>query len=287
MTALLHRLRLTAELVAFQHTIFALPFAFMGMLLAAGGWPTGRQVLFITLAMVGARTAAMTFNRIADERFDRLNPRTAARPLPSGRLKRSSAVALLIASCAVFAGSAAALNRLCLLLSPVALAVILTYSLTKRFTALTHLHLGASLGLAPVGAWLGVTGELGAAPLLLGLAVTLWTAGFDIIYACQDVEFDRLAGLHSLPARLGVPSALRFSTALHVLMVVALMSLPLTVPLGWAYSAGVIVVTATLAVEHRLVRPDDLSRVNAAFFTANGWVSVGLLAAVVADLALT
>jgi 4-hydroxybenzoate polyprenyltransferase len=286
MNPLAPRIRLFGELVAFQHTLFALPFAFMGMLLAAGGVPTPRVVALIALAMVGARTAAMTFNRLADERFDRLNPRTAGRPLPSGRLPRSWAVGLLVASAALFVAAAAGLNRLCLYLSPAALAVILTYSLTKRATALTHFHLGASLGLAPVGAWIAVRGELDAAPLLLGLAVALWTAGFDIIYACQDVDFDRTAGLRSLPARAGVARALQVSAVLHVMMLAALLALPATVPLGWAYGAGVLVVAAILAFEHAIVRPGDLSRVNAAFFTANGWVSVGLLTATVADLAL-
>jgi 4-hydroxybenzoate polyprenyltransferase len=286
MNPLAPRIRLFGELVAFQHTLFALPFAFMGMLLAAGGVPTPRVVALIALAMVGARTAAMTFNRLADERFDRLNPRTAGRPLPSGRLPRSWAVGLLVASAALFVAAAAGLNRLCLYLSPAALAVILTYSLTKRATALTHFHLGASLGLAPVGAWIAVRGELDAAPLLLGLAVALWTAGFDIIYACQDADFDRTAGLRSLPARAGVARALQVSAVLHLLMLAVLLALPAAIPLGWAYGTGVLAVAAILAFEHAIVRPGDLSRVNAAFFTANGWVSVGLLTATVADLAL-
>jgi len=280
------RIRLSAELVAFHHTIFALPFAFMGMLLAAGGLPSARTLLLVTLAMVGARTAAMAFNRLADEKFDRLNPRTAGRPLPSGRMSRAWAVGLLAAAAALLVASAAALNPLCLYLSPLALGLILSYSLTKRVTPLTHFHLGASLGLAPVGAWIAVTGSFRMAPLLLGAAVTFWTAGFDIIYACQDVEFDRRTGLHSLPARFGIATALRISSLLHVLMVATLAVLPLAVPLGAAYLAGVAVVGIILVIEHRLVRPDDLSRVNAAFFTANGWVAMGLLAATAADLFL-
>lgn len=284
MATVAERLRLSAELVTFQHTLFALPFAFMGMLLAADGQPTLHQGLFITLAMVGARTAAMAFNRLADERFDRLNPRTASRPLPSGRLSRAWAIGLLAAATALFLASAAALNRLCLLLSPLALAIVLTYSLTKRFTTLTHLHLGASLSLAPIGAWIAVTGELALPSIILGSAVMLWTAGFDIIYACQDVEFDQRAGLHSLPARLGIARALRLSSLLHALMVIALLGLPLTLPLGWPYGIGVVVVALILAVEHRLVRPGDLRRVNAAFFAANGWISVGLLVATAVDL---
>ncbi len=278
------RLRLSAELVSFSHTIFALPFAFMGMLMAARGLPPLRTILLITLAMVGARTAAMTFNRLADERFDRLNPRTAGRPLPSGRLNRSWAGGLLALSTVVFVVAAGGLNRTCLYLSLPALAVILSYSLTKRFTPLTHVHLGAALGLAPIGAWIAVTGVIEPAAIVLGTAVALWTAGFDIIYACQDVVFDRSAGLHSLPARIGIASALKGSAILHVFMVLALISLPLLSDLGPIYVAGALAAAAALVVEHRLVRPGDLSRVNAAFFTANGFVSIGLLAATAADI---
>jgi 4-hydroxybenzoate polyprenyltransferase len=279
------KIRASAELIALRHTVFALPFAFMGMLLAAGGLPTLRTVGFITVAMVGARTAAMAFNRLADHRFDSENPRTAGRPLPSGRLSRRWARGLLLASSALFVIAAAALNHLCFYLSPLALALILSYSLTKRFTSLTHLHLGAALGLAPVGAWIAVRGSIEAAPLILGAAVTCWTAGFDIIYACQDREYDLTASLHSLPARLGIAGALKVSTALHVLMVIALAALPILVPLGYVYAIGVIGVGVILAFEHRMVRPDDLSRVNAAFFSANGWISVGLLAATLIDIA--
>jgi len=283
--ATLHRLRLFAELVAFQHTIFALPFAFMGMILAAGGWPTWRQAALVTLAMVGARTAAMAFNRIADERFDSLNPRTAGRPLPSGRLTRRWALGLLLLSVSSFVAAAAALNRLCLILSPAALAVVLSYSLSKRFTFLTHFHLGASLGIAPIAAWIAVTGQPAWPPVLLGLAVMFWTAGFDIIYASQDVEFDRQTGLHSLPARFGIATSLQVSTVLHAFMVLLLLLLPLTMNLGWPYRIGVLAVAAILVFEHVIVRPDDLSRVNAAFFAANGWISAGLLAATAIDLA--
>ena len=280
------RIRLSAELVAFRHTIFALPFAFMGMLLAAGGVPSPRQIVLVTLAMVGARTAAMAFNRIADERFDRLNPRTAGRPLPSGRMRRPWAVGLVMGASTLFVGSAAMLNSLCLHLSPLALGLILSYSLSKRVTSLSHFHLGASLGLAPVGAWIAVTGQLDVAPLVLGAAVMLWTAGFDIIYACQDFEFDRSMGLQSLPARLGIGPALRISSLLHVLTVIALALTPLAVSLGRAYLAGVVLAGLILIFEHRLVRPGDLARVNAAFFMANGWISVGLLVATALDMLL-
>lgn len=283
--AALRRLGLYAELVAFQHTIFALPFAFMGMILGARGWPGGRPLALVTLAMVGARTAAMCFNRIADARFDRLNPRTAGRPLPSGRLSRGRALALLGAAIAIFVGAAAGLNRLCLLLSPVALAVILSYSLTKRFSALSHLHLGASLGIAPIASWIAVTGRPAWTPVILGLAVAAWTAGFDVMYACQDVEIDRRLGLHSLPARFGIPVALRMSSALHLLMVALLVTLGLSATLGWVYFAAVILVAGILYYEHHIIRADDLSKINVAFFTANGWTSVGLLTATVVELA--
>ncbi|MBI3447750.1 MAG: UbiA family prenyltransferase [Acidobacteria bacterium] len=281
----MRRLGLYAELVAFQHTIFALPFAFMGMILGARGWPGGRPLALVTLAMVGARTAAMCFNRIADARFDRLNPRTAGRPLPSGRLSRGRALALLGAAIAIFVGAAAGLNRLCLLLSPVALAVILSYSLTKRFSALSHLHLGASLGIAPIASWIAVTGRPAWTPVILGLAVAAWTAGFDVMYACQDVEIDRRLGLHSLPARFGIPVALRMSSALHLLMVALLVTLGLSATLGWVYFAAVILVAGILYYEHHIIRADDLSKINVAFFTANGWTSVGLLTATVVELA--
>jgi 4-hydroxybenzoate polyprenyltransferase len=284
MSSFMARARLSAELVTFQHTIFALPFAFMGMLLGAEGLPTPRQIVLITLAMVGARTAAMSFNRLVDHRFDKLNPRTAGRPLPSGRMSKGWAVSLLVLSSALLVAAAAGLNKLCFFLSPVALVIILTYSLTKRFTSLTHIHLGAALGIAPIAAFIAVRGNVEAGPVVLGLAVLFWTAGFDLIYSCQDVDFDRQIGLHSLPARLGIARALKLSSLLHLLMVAALASLPWLLPLGWGYGAGVAAVALLLVYEHRLVKPDDLSRVNAAFFSANGWISVGLLAATAADI---
>jgi len=274
----------TAELVAFPHTIFALPFAFMGMLLGAGGLPSAWQLAWIVAAMVGARTAAMSFNRIVDRRIDAANPRTAARPLPAGRMTLGAALAVLVISLALFGASCAALSPLCLRLSPVALLIVLGYSYTKRFTWMSHLFLGLALAVAPVGAWVAVGGLPSWAPVLLAAAVLLWTAGFDIIYSCQDVGFDRGAGLHSLPARFGVALALRLSSLLHVLMVIALAGMGLLAGLGFVYFTGLACVAVSLVYEHRLVRPDDLSRVNVAFFTMNGWIAVTLFIATLLDL---
>ena len=275
--------RAILSMIKFQHTLFALPFAFTGAILAADGWPSGRQIGWILGAMVGARSAAMVFNRIADLEFDRWNPRTAARPLVTGTLTLAQAWTFLAGGVLLFLLSAAMLNRLALLLAAPALAVILSYSYAKRFTWLTHLHLGAALGLAPVGAWVAVRGELGAAPLLLGLAVLLWVAGFDIIYACQDVGFDRAAGLRSIPVRFGIARGLVIARAFHVMMVTVLALLAWILPLGGAWLAGTAGAAALLLYEHRLVRPDDLSRVDQAFFTINGCLSFLVLAATVTD----
>jgi 4-hydroxybenzoate polyprenyltransferase len=269
----------TLSMIKFQHTLFALPFAFTAALLAARGLPVPAQVGWILGAMVGARSAAMVWNRIADLEFDRSNPRTASRPLVTGELGLPFAWAFLFASLALFYLSASMLNPLALWLATPAALLILSYSYAKRVTWLTHLHLGASLGLAPIGAWVGITGRIEAAPLLLGGAVTAWVAGFDILYACQDIDFDRRAGLRSIPARFGLAAALRASARLHVVTAVLLAALPLALPLGIPWLAGVALVAALLVYEHRLVRPDDLSRVNAAFFTVNGVVGFVLLAA--------
>jgi 4-hydroxybenzoate polyprenyltransferase len=279
--------RTWGRMVKFSHSVFALPFALSGATLAAATHGiTPRQVLWILAAMVGARNAAMGFNRLADQAIDARNPRTASRELPRGVLSRREAWAFVSGSAAVFVIAAARLNPLCLALSPVALAIVLGYSYTKRFTAASHLALGLSLAVAPVGAWLAVRGRLEAAPLVLGLAVVLWVAGFDMIYACQDVEFDRREGLRSIPASIGVARALAVARALHVAAVAALLGLYWLAPLHGLYLGGVAVVSALLAYEHRLVRPGDLSRVMQAF-NLNGWVSLGYLAftAVAAGLA--
>ena len=276
----------TLAMIKFQHTLFALPFAFVAAILAARGLPAPAQIGWILGAMVGARSAAMVWNRIADLEFDRRNPRTASRPLVTGELGLPFAWAFLLASLALFYLSASMLNPLALWLATPAALLILSYSYAKRVTWLTHLHLGASLGLAPIGAWVGVTGRLEAAPLLLGGAVTAWVAGFDILYACQDIAFDRRAGLRSFPARFGIEAALRASARLHLVTVILFAALPLFLPLGWPWLLGVALVAALLIYEHRLVRPDDLSRVNAAFFTVNGVVGFVLLAAAAAEVFL-
>lgn len=274
------------SMIKFQHTLFALPFALTGAILAADGAPSWREVGWILGAMTGARSAAMVFNRIADLEFDRKNPRTTARPLVTGELGLPFARATLGASVGLFLLSAAMLNRLSFLLALPALVLILSYSYAKRVTWLTHLHLGAALGLAPLGAWIAVRGALEPAPLVLAAAVTLWVAGFDVIYACQDVDFDRREGLHSIPRRFGVASALRISSALHLGTVALLFLMPLILPLGPAYLVGTAGTAGLLYYEHRLVRPDDLGRANQAFFAVNGCISFLILAATAIDRAL-
>ena len=276
----------TLSMIKFQHTLFALPFAFTGAILAAGGAPPVRALGWILGAMVGARSAAMVWNRIADLEIDRRNPRTASRPLVTGELGMPFAWGFLLASLAIFYVAAAMLNPLALRLATPAAIVVLSYSYAKRLTWLTHLHLGLSLGIAPIGAWVGVTGRLDTAPLVLGAAVALWVAGFDIIYACQDVAFDRREGLRSVPARFGVPAALIAARARHAATVALLLALPAILPLDGFWLAGVSGAALLLLWEHRLVRAGDLSRVNQAFFTVNGCISFLILAATIADFGL-
>jgi len=262
------------------HSVFALPFAFIGMLLAAEGWPAWQQVFWIAVAMVGGRSAAMTFNRIADLPLDKANPRTAGRELPTGQLSLGFAWMFTVVSSAVLVVAAWQLNPLALKLSPVVLAVLFLYSYTKRFTVFSHWVLGFCLGIAPAGAWVAIRGTLGMADapiLLLTVAVLFWVAGFDIIYSCQDVEHDRRARLYSVPASLGIGPALWVARGLHVLMMALLAALALVFQLGWVAVSGLLVVAALLAWEHSLVKATDLSRVNAAFFTVNGYISVLLL----------
>lgn len=271
----LERVVAWGRMIRFSHSIFALPFALTSAVLAAGDRIRPEQVLWILVAMIGARSAAMGVNRLADQEWDARNPRTAARELPSGVVGRGEAWGLVAVSGAALVLAAAMLNPLCLALSPVALIVVFGYSYTKRFTSLSHLVLGLALAIAPVGAWIALRGSFAAVPLVLGVAVMAWVAGFDTIYACQDVDFDRREGLHSLPARLGIASALVAARALHVTSVALLASLYWLTPLHPVYLAGVAGVAALLVYEHSLVRHDDLSRVDVAFFTVNGWVSVG------------
>ncbi|MDQ3908436.1 MAG: putative 4-hydroxybenzoate polyprenyltransferase [Acidobacteriota bacterium] len=267
--------RTTLEMIKIEHTLFALPFALLGAALAARGLPTAWQIVWITAAMVGARSAAMTFNRIADRDIDAANPRTRARAIPAGLLSLRFAWAFTVAASVLFFLASAMLNRLTLALSPVALASVLLYSYTKRFTSLSHVVLGWCLSIAPTGAWIAVRGAIDSpAPLLLSLVVLLWTAGFDVLYACQDFEFDRRAGLRSIPARVGISRALWIARALHAGAFAALVGLYLTVGLGWLALAGVAATAALLVYQHSLVRADDLSRLNAAFFTTNAFVSV-------------
>ena len=282
----LRQLGVTLEMIQFEHTVFALPFALMGAVLADGGVPAGRTLLWILLAMVSARSTAMTFNRLADQVYDGRNPRTASRPLVTRRLSRGFTWSFLVFNGALFILSAAMLNRLAFLLSFPVLALILVYSYTKRFTWGTHFLLGASLGCAPLGAWIAVRGSFNAPPLLLGLAVLCWTAGFDCIYACQDIEFDRQEGLYSIPRRWGVARALLFARLLHVCMLLTLVAVGRILSLGALYYVGVGVTGLLLAYEHSLVRADDLSRVNRAFFTVNGCISMLLFFTTLADRVL-
>ena len=287
----LRRLRLALDMIKFEHSVFALPFALTGALLAfrAQGFHVpfaAAKAVWIVVAMVAARSAAMAFNRLVDADIDARNPRTRMRHLPAGLLSRGFAWAFVAASTAIFLLAAGGLNRLCFHLAPLALAVLFCYSFTKRFTSFSHLVLGFSLGIAPAAAWIAVAGSLDPRILWLTAAVTSWTAGFDIIYACQDYEFDCAEALASVPRLLGIPGALWVSRSLHVLMIVCLLALVHALSLGPLALAGIAAVAALLIYEHSLVRADDLSRVDAAFFTMNGWVSVLFLIFWAADIFL-
>lgn len=278
MPAFLDKLTTTLRMIKFEHTLFALPFAFLGAVLAAEGLPAWDKIAWITLAMVGARSAAMTFNRIVDRDIDARNPRTASRELPSGKLSLGFAWAFFAASVALFLFAAYSLNWLAFALSPVALLSILGYSFAKRFTSLAHLLLGWALAISPTAAWIAVRGAIDSElPVLLSLVVLMWTAGFDVLYACQDFEFDRRAGLRSIPARYGIKNSLWIARLFHLQAFVALVLLYLMTGLGWLALAGVAVVGALLVYQHMLVKANDLSRMNAAFFTTNALVSVILL----------
>jgi 4-hydroxybenzoate polyprenyltransferase len=278
------KLRITLDMIKFEHTIFALPFAFIGAILAGPGFPRVGQIFWIVTAMVGARSAAMTFNRIVDLRYDRLNPRTDRRALPAGTLSMPFAVAFTIVMAALFVLSAAQLNRLCLYLSVPTLVILFFYSYTKRFTALSHLFLGLAIGLAPLAAWLSIRGEFAWPPILLSAGVMFWVAGFDIIYALQDIEFDQKNRLFSIPARLGPRVALMLSSLFHAATVILLIATAMKTQLGAIAYAGIAVVAGILFWEHRIVRPGDLSRVNVAFFSLNGYVSILLLLTFATDV---
>ena len=281
---ILRKLRTTLEMIKFEHTVFALPFAFIGALLARKGIPTAWQAGWIIAAMVGGRSAAMTFNRIADFRYDILNPRTRGRALPRGSLSMQFAVAFTIAMSALFVFSAWQLNWLCFYLSFPTLAILLLYSYTKRFTSLSHIVLGFAVGCAPLAAWLAIRGEFAWPPILLSAAVMFWVAGFDLIYALQDIDFDRKAKLFSLPSKFGIASALRVSLLFHALTVILLTGTATLANLGWIAFFGIAIVAGILYWEHRLVTPHDLSHVNVAFFNLNGYISILLLLTFAGDI---
>jgi len=273
-------------MIKWEHSIFALPFALSGAMLAANGIPAGQQLLWIVVAMVAARSAAMAFNRLADASLDAANPRTRTRALPAGTLSPAFVTTFVIVSCGVFVLAASRLNHLALVLSPVALAAVLLYSYTKRFTRWSHLVLGFALGIAPSAAWIAVRGSFDPRILLLTAAVTFWVGGFDVLYACQDCDFDRQAGLHSIPGYFGIARSLWVARMFHLLMLALLIGLVVAFGLGKLALVGVIVVMLLLAYEHSLVSSTDLSRLNAAFFTMNGVISVVFFVFIAGDLLL-
>jgi len=286
----MNKIRAFLNLIKFEHTIFALPFAYLGMFLAADGWPTLWQFIWITLAMVAARTLAMAVNRITDRWWDARNPRTRQRPLVTGAVSLTSAVIGSAISLAVLILAAAMLGPLPVILLPAAVVFLIGYSYTKRFTSLSHFILGFTDGLAPAGAWIAVRGSFFTAAdlpawLLLGV-VTLWIGGFDIIYACQDVDFDRQYHLHSLPAELGVPAALRVSEICHAAVLILLAWLGISLSLGWPFAAAVVISAGLLVWEHRLVHPDDLSHIDLAFFNINSYIAITLFLGAVISIFL-
>jgi 4-hydroxybenzoate polyprenyltransferase len=273
-------------MIKWEHSIFALPFALCGALLAARGLPTANQLIWIIVAMITARSAAMAFNRLADVSTDAANPRTKMRALPSGTLTPAFVTIFVIASCLAFVFSAWRLNRVAFALSPVALAIVLLYSYTKRFTRWSHLVLGFALGIAPAAAWIAIKGSLDPRILLLTAAVTFWVAGFDVLYSCQDYNFDSRSGLHSIPRYCGIAKSLWIARSLHAAMLLLLVSLVIAFGLGTLAIVGVAAVALLLFYEHTLVRADDLSKLNAAFFTMNGVISVVFFAFVAGDVLL-
>jgi 4-hydroxybenzoate polyprenyltransferase len=274
------------EMIKWEHSVFALPFALTGAMLAAGGLPSAHQLLWIVAAMVSARSAAMAFNRVADASIDAANPRTRTRALPAGSLTPRFVILFVAVSSAIFVFAASQLNHLAFALSPLALAIILLYSYTKRFTRWSHLALGFALGIAPAAAWIGVRGSLDPRILLLTAAVTFWVAGFDVLYSCQDFEFDSQSGLHSVPRYFGVPRALHITRAFHLAMLCLLILLVISFKLGLVAYLGIAAVAVLLVYEHSLVSAHDLSKLNAAFFTMNGVISVVFFVFVAADVLL-
>jgi 4-hydroxybenzoate polyprenyltransferase len=286
MPNLLRSTRTTLEMIKWEHSIFALPFALMGAVLAANGWPSWRVLGWIVVCMVTARSAAMAFNRLVDAKFDAQNPRTATRAIPAGQLSNKFVLAFVIVASIAFLLSAAMLNPLTTELSPVALSIVLIYSYMKRVTRWSHIVLGVALGIAPAAAWIAVRGTIEPRVLLLTAIVMLWVGGFDVLYACQDIDYDREAGLFSIPATFGLKEAFLVARIMHIGMVILLFLMLRVFGLGWIALAGVIVVTLLLLYEHSIVSPKDLRRMNAAFFTLNGIISVLLFAFVAADVTL-
>lgn len=274
---LIRKITVFLEMIKFSHTVFALPFALTGALLAASGFPDGRQLLWICLAMVGARTAAMGLNRLIDADIDARNPRTAGRAIPAGLIGKGVTFAFICGSLALLLAAAAQLNPLCLKLAPVAVFFLVLYSYCKRFTALAHVVLGICLAAAPIGAWVAIRGTIEPPALILGGIVLFWVAGFDILYALQDLEFDRSSGLHSIPVALGVNGSLWSARLFHLVMLALLTALWVIMGLGGFFMAGIVVVVAMLAYEHWLLRSGNLQKLDAAFFNMNGYISVAIL----------
>jgi 4-hydroxybenzoate polyprenyltransferase len=283
---LLRSIRLTLQMIKWEHTIFAMPFAFIGLLVASDGRPSLHTLAWIVVAMVGARSSAMAFNRLVDHRIDAQNPRTAMRELPTGALQRTPVLVFTLATAGILVLAAWQLNDVCFRLSPVAIVAIWFYSLTKRFTPFAHLFLGVALGIAPIGAWLAVTGEFALPPVLLGIGVMCWVAGFDILYACQDLDFDRKAGLHSIPTRFGPDRARWISRGLHWVTIVMWFIAFREAGLVVAAQVGSAAVFALLGYEHWLTRSGDLSQIDKAFFQVNSWVGLAVLGIVLVDLYL-
>lgn len=282
----MQKIKVFFKMIKFEHTLFALPFAYQGAFLAANGVPPVLKLFWITLAMIGARTAAMSLNRLIDRHIDARNPRTAQRALPAGQLRVNEVYLYTVLSFLLLGYSAYQLNILALWLMPIAVFFLVLYSYTKRFTWACHLVLGISLGLAPAGAWIGVTGHWALAPILLGLGVMTWVAGFDVVYACQDVEFDRREGLHSIPVIFGLQRGLEISSVLHILAPIFFIAVGVVMSLNWLYYVGVAIAIVLLYRQHRLVSADDFSKIGAAFFDLNGYLSLLLFVFSILDLIL-
>jgi 4-hydroxybenzoate polyprenyltransferase len=283
---MLNKIKIILEMIKFEHTIFALPFAFTGALLAARGLPAWRTIFWIAVAMVGARSAAMGFNRWADRVFDAENPRTSMRALPKGLVTPAQVILFTAVSSALLVFAAYRLNTLSFFLSPVALAVVFFYSYTKRFTFLSHAFLGLAISLAPIGSWIAVTGKIEPPALVLGAAVLFWLLGFDVLYALQDMDFDRKAGLHSIPQQFGLQWSLWISRAAHAVTMAALFWLYILLSLNWFYLIGVIIALCMIIYEHTLIKENDLSKLNIAFFNMNGYISVTIFVFTMLDVLL-